>query len=69
MDFAYFALIYAWMVNKIDDFTDGFMHRTVAWASAIGLTLFTVWIIVQAFRILTGRPPEPMMDKGGDMGR
>jgi len=69
VDFAYFALIYAWMVNKIDDFTDGFMHRTVAWASAIGLTLFTVWIIVQGFRILTGRSREPMMAMVVDMSR
>ena len=33
----------------------------IIWASAIVLVLFTAWIMVQGFRILTGQSREPMM--------
>ena len=68
-DFAYFALVYAWVSNKIDAFSDGVMHNAMAWASAIGLTLFTIWIIVQGFRMVTGRSRESMMGMVVDMSR
>ncbi|RST44897.1 hypothetical protein, partial [Variovorax sp. DXTD-1] len=33
----------------------------MVWASAIALVLFTAWIMVQGFRILTGQSREPLM--------
>jgi len=69
MDFVYFALIYAWVDNKINGFRDHLLGNTMAWASAIGLTLLTVWIIVQGFRILTGQSREPMMAMVVNMSR
>ena len=61
MDMAYFALIYVWVDNKINAFRDDFMHNTMSAVAAIVLVLFTVWIMVQGFRILTGQSREPMM--------
>ncbi|MDM0090465.1 MULTISPECIES: type IV secretion system protein [unclassified Variovorax] len=69
MDFVYFALIYAWVDNRINSFRDHLMGNTMAWASAIGLTLLTVWILVQGFRILTGQSREPMMAMVVNMSR
>jgi type IV secretion system protein VirB6 len=69
MDFVFFTLIYAWVTNKIDTFSTTFMQNTMGWASAIAMTLFTVWIIAQGFRILTGRSREPMMAMVADMSR
>ncbi|MEJ1168133.1 type IV secretion system protein [Variovorax sp. CCNWLW235] len=61
MDMAYFALIYVWVDNKINAFRDDFMHNTMSAVAAIVLVLFTAWIMVQGFRILTGQSREPMM--------
>jgi type IV secretion system protein VirB6 len=61
MDMAYFALIYVWVDNKINTFRDDFMHNTMSAVAAIVLVLFTAWIMVQGFRILTGQSREPMM--------
>lgn len=69
MDFVYFALIYAWVDNRINSFRDHLLGNTMAWASAIGLTLLTVWVIVQGFRILTGQSREPMMALVVNMSR
>ena len=61
MDMAYFALIYVWVDNKINAFRDDFMHNTMSAVAAIVLVLFTAWIMVQGFRILSGQSREPMM--------
>jgi len=58
---AFFVLIYAWVDNKINAFRDDFMHNTMSAVAAIVLVLFTAWIMVQGFRILTGQSREPMM--------
>lgn len=58
---AFFVLIYAWVDDKINTFRDDFMHNTMSAVAAIVLVLFTAWIMVQGFRILTGQSREPMM--------
>ncbi|MGJ7491933.1 hypothetical protein, partial [Variovorax sp. ZT4R33] len=61
MEMAYFALIYAWVDDRINTFRDNFMQNTMTAVAAIALVLFTAWIMVQGFRILTGQSREPMM--------
>lgn len=58
---AFFVLIYAWVTKRIDDFSNDFMHSAMSAVSAVALVLFTAWIMVQGFRILTGQSREPMM--------
>jgi type IV secretion system protein VirB6 len=65
--FVYFALIYQWLERRIDDFSAGVLQRTMAWAGAIALTLVTVWIIIQGYRMITGQSKEPMMAMIGNM--
>ncbi|MBS7777355.1 type IV secretion system protein [Acidovorax sp. CCYZU-2555] len=69
MDFIYFALIYSWLTEKIDTFGSSLVVRSMQFATSIALALLTVWIIVQGFRILTGRSRESMMGMVSDMGR
>jgi type IV secretion system protein VirB6 len=61
MSLAFFVLIYAWVTKKIDDFSNHFMHSAMSAVAAVVLVLFTAWIMVQGFRILTGQSREPMM--------
>jgi type IV secretion system protein VirB6 len=61
MSLAFFVLIYAWVTKKIDDFSNHFMHSAMSAVAAAALVLFTAWIMVQGFRILTGQSREPMM--------
>ncbi len=60
-DFAYFALIYQFLRDEIDDFGNGLMRRFAAWASAAALSLLTLWIMQRGFRILSGGSREPIM--------
>ncbi|MDM0058393.1 type IV secretion system protein [Variovorax fucosicus] len=61
MDMAYFALIYAWVDDRINTFRDNLMQNAMSAVAAIALVLFTAWIMVQGFRIVTGQSREPMM--------
>lgn len=61
MEMAYFALIYAWIDDRINTFRDNFMESAMSTVAALALVLLTAWIMVQGFRILTGQSREPMM--------
>lgn len=69
MDFVYFALIYRWLQDKISGFGAGLLHNVMQFATGIALALVTVWILVQGFRIVTGRSRDSMMALVADMGR
>ena len=61
MEMAYFALIYAWVDDRINTFRDNFMQNAMSVVASVALVLFTAWIMVQGFRILTGQSREPLM--------
>lgn len=57
----FFTLIYNYLKHEIN--TDGLvlMQRMMVWASTVALVLVTLWVLVQGYRIVTGRSREPMM--------
>src|ERR1700754_1967661 len=68
-NYVYFQLVYKYLQDKINTFGMDLMHRMMTWASAIALTLVTLWILVQGFRIITGRSRESLMEVVINMGR
>lgn len=60
-DYLYYSLIYSYLQTKITNFQDSFLNAVGAWASAIALTLITLWILIQGFRIITGQSRDSMM--------
>jgi type IV secretion system protein VirB6 len=68
-DYAYYALVYNYLNNQINQFGMDLMGRMMTWASAIALTLVTLWIIVQGYRIVTGQSREPMMHMVAGMSK
>ncbi len=69
MDFVYFALIYSWLTDKITTFGSVLVGRSMQFATSVALLLVTLWILIQGFRILTGRSRDSMMAMVTDMGR
>lgn len=68
-DYVYYRLVYDYLNDQIADFGMDLMKRMMTWASAIALTLVTLWILVQGFRIATGRSRESLMEVVINMGR
>lgn len=67
--YIYYRLIFNWLSDKIEKFGYNMMERVAGWASAMALTLVTIWILVQGYRILTGTMREPLMATVLSMGR
>ena len=61
MGFVYFALIYNWLNDKINQFGIDLMGRLMTWATGIALVLVTIWIMVQGYRLITGQSRDSMM--------
>jgi len=68
-DYVYYKLVYDYLIYEIDDFSEHLIGHTMAWASAVALTLVTLWILIQGFRIATGRSRDSLMSTVVDMGR
>lgn len=60
-DFIFFRQIMAYLQNEINDFGIDLMGRAMQWVSGIALTLLTLWIMIQGYRIVTGQSRESMM--------
>lgn len=60
-DYAYYYLIYSYLQTEISNFQGSFLTGVGAWASAIALTLITLWILIQGYRIITGQSRDSMM--------
>src|ERR1700750_1370970 len=67
--YVYFQLVYKYLQTKINTFGMDLMHRMMTWAATIALTLVTLWILLQGFRIMTGRSQAPLMEVVINMGR
>jgi type IV secretion system protein VirB6 len=68
-DFAYFALIYNWLNQRITQFGSDVMGRTMVWVSSVALILITLWVLLQGYRMVTGQSREPMMAMVSSMGK
>lgn len=60
-DFVFFRSILQYLRHEIAEFGIGMLGRTMQWVGTIALTLMILWIMVQGFRIVTGRSRESMM--------
>lgn len=67
--YVYFQLVYKYLQQKINTFGMDLMHRMMTWAATIALTLVTLWVLIQGFRIMTGRSQAPLMEVVINMGR
>jgi type IV secretion system protein VirB6 len=68
-DYLYYQLIYDYLNDEIKLFAMGLMRHLMSWASALALTLVTLWILIQGFRIATGRSRDSLLVTVIDMGR
>lgn len=60
-DFIFFRTIMSYLRNQIDAFGVEMMGNAMQWVSGIALTLLTLWIMIQGYRIVTGQSRESMM--------
>lgn len=68
-NYIYFKLVYEYLQSRIDDFGLRLMQQMMTWAATLALTLVTLWILVQGFRVMTGRSRESLMELVVRMGR
>lgn len=60
-DFVFFRLILDYLRNEIESFGIEMLGRVMEWVGGLALTLMIMWIMIQGFRIVTGRSRESMM--------
>lgn len=60
-DFVFFRLIMSYLRKEVQDFGLGVMQNAMTWAGGIALTLLTLWIMIQGYRIVTGQSRDSMM--------
>jgi len=60
-NYAFFSLINDYLRDEIDIFQWALLQRTTMWMGAIALTLLTLWILFQGYRIVTGQMRESAM--------
>jgi len=65
-NFAFFNLINDYLRDEIDTFQWNLLTSTAQLIGAIGLTVLSIWIMFQGFRIITGRTHQSMMALVGD---
>lgn len=67
--YTYFVLIYNYLQHEIDKFQSNTMANMMIWVSGLALTLVTLWIIIQGYRMVTGQSQRSMMAMVSDMAR
>ena len=60
-DFVYFRLVYDYLSKQINTFGMDLMASFMTWASALALLMVTLWIMIQGYRLITGRSHESLM--------
>ena len=68
-DFVFFKFIFDFLRSKINKFGIDMMGEMMQWVGGIALTLMTLWVLVQGFRIVTGRSRDSMMVLVTNMAR
>ena len=57
----FFQEINNFLKDEIDEFGVNLLGRVMAWVGSIALTLMTLWILIQGYRIVTGQSRDSMM--------
>ncbi|MBN4994934.1 type IV secretion system protein [Stenotrophomonas maltophilia] len=68
-DFVFFKLILDYLRDRIGKFGFDLMDNMMAWVGGIALTLMTLWVLIQGYRIVTGRSRDSMMVLVTNMAR
>ncbi|MGV8958885.1 MAG: type IV secretion system protein [Stenotrophomonas sp.] len=68
-DFVFFKLILDYLRDRISDFGIDLMGRMMTWVGAMALVLMTLWVLIQGYRIVTGRSRDSMMVLVTNMAR
>ncbi|HEV7775873.1 MAG TPA: type IV secretion system protein [Luteibacter sp.] len=66
VQFVFFKTINDFLRNEIDIFQWNLLSNTTQFVGILALTLLTLWILIQGYRIVTGQSREPMMALVGD---
>src|SRR5690349_8590745 len=59
--FVFFREVNQFLRGEIDEFGDNLLGRMMTWVGGIATTLFTLWIMIQGYRITTGQSRESMV--------
>ncbi|MGH8106586.1 MAG: hypothetical protein ACREO2_09720, partial [Arenimonas sp.] len=57
----FFQRINEFLNREITEFGVNLLGRTMAWVGSVALTLMTIWIMIQGYRIITGQSRDSMM--------
>lgn len=57
----FFNEINDFLKDEIDEFGINLLGRTMSWMGGIALSLLTIWILIQGYRIITGQSRDSMM--------
>ncbi|CAM4182766.1 type VI secretion protein [Stenotrophomonas lactitubi] len=68
-DFMFFRLILEFLQDRINDFGIKLLGNMMKWVGFMALTLMTLWVLIQGFRIVTGRSRDSMMVLVTNMAR
>ncbi|MEX0178489.1 MULTISPECIES: type IV secretion system protein [unclassified Stenotrophomonas] len=68
-DFVFFRLILNFLRKRISEFGLELMGNMMEWVLGISLVLMTLWVLIQGFRIVTGRSRDSMMILVTNMAR
>ncbi len=60
-NFVFFRVIYDFIHSEIDEFAIHLLSRVMVLATSAALTLLTLWILIQGYRIATGQSRQSMM--------
>lgn len=66
MDFLFFPLIFKFLQEEIDGFQSGLLNRFYSIFGVMALSILTIWVFIQGWRVVSGRSREPMMALVGD---
>ncbi|WP_282295867.1 type IV secretion system protein [Stenotrophomonas sp. PS02289] len=68
-DLIFFRLILNYLRQEIADFGFDMMKNMMYWVGGMALTLMTLWVLIQGYRIITGQSRDSMMALVTNMAR
>lgn len=57
---SFFREVYAFLGSEIDEFRENVLGRVMAWVGTMALTMMTLWIMIQGYRIVIGQARDSM---------
>jgi len=60
-NFIFYREVNGFLRDSMEDFGANLLTRSMAWVGSVALTMLTLWIMIQGYRIVTGRSREPMI--------